>query len=164
MATQALIGIPNKDGTITAIGCYSDGYLAGGVGETLVVHYTDEAKIRKLIELGALGRLGTEPVANPLFGETPGYTEDMAEWDRLYREINPIDTCNAYITRGYEYTAYTDSLENLITLMHENFVDYFYVFRDGNWYFIGPREEDKDFRSVAHALDNPWEEEEREDE
>ena len=61
MAHRCSIGIKNKDGSITAIYCYGFGSV-GGVGETLLSDYTNESKVRKLLNLGDIARLGVEPI------------------------------------------------------------------------------------------------------
>ena len=66
MSTSSWIGFRNKDKTIRFIYCHHDGYIKNGVGETLVKHYSDPETINKLLDLGDLSALGTEPVENLL--------------------------------------------------------------------------------------------------
>ena len=49
MSTRSGVGLLMPDGTIKAIYVHWDGYVSGGVGETLASHYTERAKIEKLI-------------------------------------------------------------------------------------------------------------------
>lgn len=59
MSTNSHIGKKLADGSIKYIYCHWDGYL-NGVGKVLKKHYTDEAKIDALLELGDLSSLGPE--------------------------------------------------------------------------------------------------------
>lgn len=60
MATRSTICIQNEDGTVTGVYCHNDGYLEHN-GRILKDHYTDEASVRALIELGNLSVLGSTP-------------------------------------------------------------------------------------------------------
>jgi hypothetical protein len=59
MSTRSHIGKQLEDGSIKYIYCHFDGYEAG-VGVTLKEHYTDEAKVDELLELGDLSYLRPE--------------------------------------------------------------------------------------------------------
>lgn len=59
MATRSYIGKRLPNGDITAIYCHWDGYPEHN-GRILSQHYTDEAKINRLLKLGALSQLGPE--------------------------------------------------------------------------------------------------------
>lgn len=63
MSTRSMIGMKKEDGTIKAIYCHHDGYVQGGVGETLFYHYQETEKIEKLLNLGFLSALGNVPVS-----------------------------------------------------------------------------------------------------
>ena len=67
MSTRSGVGLLMPDGTIKAIYVHWDGYVSGGVGETLASHYTERAKIEKLIALGDLSSLGAEVDPDPAF-------------------------------------------------------------------------------------------------
>jgi hypothetical protein len=58
MATRSNIGARQKDGTIKAVYCHWDGYPEG-VGATLAEHYTDPAKVERLLDLGGFSSLGS---------------------------------------------------------------------------------------------------------
>ena len=60
MATRALVGLQESDGTVTSIYVHWDGY-PGGVGQTLVRHYTSEEHVRALLATGAHSTLDAEP-------------------------------------------------------------------------------------------------------
>ena len=67
MSTRSGVGLLMPDGTIKAIYVHWDGYVSGGVGETLASHYTERSKIEKLIALGDLSSLGAEVDPDPAF-------------------------------------------------------------------------------------------------
>lgn len=141
MSTRCRIGILNKDGTITSIYCHHDGYMKGGVGERLVVHYTDEAKIRKLLELGDISSLGTEPVENPKAFQTPGLMWSVTTWSKVWHELNPEDTCNCYKTRGDICPAQTHkSIKEYQKYSRDCWGEYTYLFKDGKWYDLNDTE------------------------
>lgn len=59
MSTRSRIAIQNNDGTFTSIYCHYDSYPSNN-GKILLEHYTDESKVRALMELGSISILGTE--------------------------------------------------------------------------------------------------------
>jgi hypothetical protein len=61
MSTRCRIGILNKDRTVESIYCHHDGYLIGGVGEMLYMHYNTEEKVRELLKQGDLNALAVDP-------------------------------------------------------------------------------------------------------
>ena len=65
MSTRSGVGLLMPDGTIKAVYVHWDGYVSGGVGETLALHYTEREKIEKLIALGDLSSLGAEVDPDP---------------------------------------------------------------------------------------------------
>lgn len=76
MSTRCRIGIDKGDGVIRSIYCHHDGYLKGGVGETLRDYYRLVNKADKLIRLGDISSLGPEPVSCPenwVLGINPFY-------------------------------------------------------------------------------------------
>lgn len=85
MATRSRIGIVNEDGTVSSIYCHWDGYVRG-VGSTLVNHYTDRDKVKRLIALGSISSLRerVEPY-NPLKGYAEGKAKDILE------RLNPAE-------------------------------------------------------------------------
>lgn len=60
MSTRCRIGILNKDGSVESIYCHHDGYLTGGVGEMLYIHYNTEEKVRDLMKLGNMSALAAD--------------------------------------------------------------------------------------------------------
>ena len=59
MSTRSHIGKQLEDGSIKYIYCHFDGYPSHN-GQILKEHYTDEAKVDALLELGSLSILGEE--------------------------------------------------------------------------------------------------------
>ena len=87
MSTNATIAMAHPAaGTIEYIYLHWDGYIHGGAGETLAMHYTSREKVKKLMALGDLSILGTEPIDFP-DGWNPGV------------EV-PDDRCLSYNARG----------------------------------------------------------------
>ena len=58
MSTHSYIAIENKDGSINAVYCHFDGYIKGGVGETLFKHYNKRKLVKQLISHGEISSLG----------------------------------------------------------------------------------------------------------
>ncbi len=93
MGTRSNIGIINRDGSVEMIYCHWDGYPSNN-GKILLENYTNEDKLRALLELGDLSSLGPElgtqhdfDFGMKLMG---GSLEDQAEYDRL------SNMCTAY--------------------------------------------------------------------
>ena len=148
MSTRARIGIQNKNGTITSIYCHHDGYLEG-VGEILVNHYKNEEKIRKLMELGDMSSLGTEPVENLRGWENPGL--GTTDWTKAYKELHPENQCVIYKTRGEDCLAKIHkSIEEYQKYSRDCWGEYAYLFRDGEWFVL--EYDDPELKSVKNYL------------
>ena len=59
MATRSTIAVRLEDGSVRSVYCHFDGY-PDGVGATLREHYTDPAKIERLLDIGDLSVLDVE--------------------------------------------------------------------------------------------------------
>lgn len=59
MATRSTIAIEKSNGQVEQVYCHWDGYLDNN-GEILRNHYTDPAKLQRLIDLGDLSCLGED--------------------------------------------------------------------------------------------------------
>ena len=59
MATRSTIAMLLEDGSVRSVYCHFDGY-PDGVGATLRDHYTDPAKIERLLDIGDLSVLDVE--------------------------------------------------------------------------------------------------------
>lgn len=109
MSTRSYIGKQNKDGSIKYVYCHFDGYINGGVGETLFLFYKDEKKIDQLLELGDLSCLGKTTNSE----DTCAYSRDNGE-DLIIREAASIEDFGRQTT------------DNV-------FIDYVYLYKDGEW-------------------------------
>lgn len=96
MGTRSSIGIWNNDGSVKMIYCHWDGY-PDHVGAVLLEHYTDETKVRQLLNLGDISSLGKDVSPppgcsdhshnNPVQGVTVSYYRDRAARTELgYRD------------------------------------------------------------------------------
>lgn len=119
MSTRSNIGIQNADGSITAIYCHFDGHR-DGVGDKLLAHYTDEAKIRALIALGDISCLGAE------LGEKHNFDDPRMEgWTRAYGRDRGEE--------GIEAHDCTDDM-HFCSVARKNYgAEYAYLWKDGKW-------------------------------
>ena len=148
MSTRCRIGIENKNGTITSIYCHHDGYLEG-VGEILVNHYKAEEKIRKLMELGDMSSLGTEPVENLRGWENPGL--GTTDWTKAYMELRPENQCVIYKTRGEDCPAKIHkSIEEYQKYSRDCWGEYAYLFKNNKWFVT--EYNDTELKSVKNYL------------
>lgn len=109
MSTRSYIGKQNKDGSINYVYCHNDGYISGGVGETLFLFYKDEKKIDKLLKLGDLSYVGKTTNSEDTFA----YSRDRGE--ELYiREVANIEE-------------FGREAEDSVS------IDYVYLYKDGEW-------------------------------
>lgn len=119
MSTRSSISLKQPNGKFRSIYCHWDGYIQGGVGETLYLNYKDIKTINKLLDLGDLSVLGEKPEHDP------------KDWDSYSSDYT---RCKTYKDRG----------ENNIDAREFDFVDdveeyydwseYHYFFIDGEWY------------------------------
>ena len=72
MSTRSRIGMVKADGSVVSIYCHHDGYLSY-VGDTLLKHYTDRAKVESLISLGDISSLHENVDPDPKGGKTKIY-------------------------------------------------------------------------------------------
>ena len=156
MSTRCRIGIENKDGTITSIYCHHDGYPEV-VGEILVNHYKTEEKIRKLLELGDMSSLGTEPVENLRGWEMPKV--GTADWMKAYKELHPENQCIIYRTRGEDCPAKTHKdIEEYQRHSRDCWGEYAYLFKNNEWFVL--EYDDAELKSVERVLEKDEEDSE----
>ena len=156
MSTRCRIGIENKDGTITSIYCHHDGYPEV-VGEILVNHYNTEEKIRKLLELGDMSSLGTEPVENLRGWEMP--KAGTADWMKAYMELHPENQCVIYKTRGEDCPAKTHKdIEEYQRHSRDCWGEYAYLFKNNEWFVL--EYDDAELKSVERVLEKDGEDSE----
>ena len=131
MSTRCLIGILKKDGKeeyVDYIYCHHDGYIEY-VGKILNDNYNNKDLIYKLLNLGDLSVLGTEPISNP------NYWKDLKE---NYNE----NYCVSYRDRGETNTDYkTCKLNEYNKCGKDSWAEYIYLFKNDKWYYreIGTR-------------------------
>lgn len=88
MSTRCLIGIKEND-KVRYIYCHNDGYIHGGVGETLAMHYKTVEAVNELMKLGDLSKLGSIPKST------------SAAWNRsAILDQEALSFCVAYRDRG----------------------------------------------------------------
>lgn len=117
MSTRCRIGIKNEDGTIRSIYCHFDGY-PDGVGQTLLDSYMDVERINKLLDLGDISCLGSEPVS------------DSKYWDPFAAVTNQ-DYTLAYKDRGEDCPAEISKDKEDYYVLAEG-CDYVYIFYPEN--------------------------------
>ena len=117
MATRSNIAYKTPEGKIRSVYCHWDGYPAHN-GEMLRRHYTDQAKIEALIELGSISSLGAE------LGEKQDFDDRSTqkdEWTLAYHRdrgerlvINEYDDVPSWIADMEEYAYLWDGREWLV--------------------------------------------------
>ncbi len=129
MSTRSRIAVQREDGSFSSVYVHCNGY-PDGVGAVLIAHYTDHAKIARLLALGDLSALQAEIGEQHPFGARDGA---YAAW------------CTAYgRDRGEVGTQALDSgnFDELVALAAECWGEYLYVFAGGAWrcYRVGEGE------------------------
>ena len=71
MSTCSRIGIEHMDGTITSVYCHFDGYIDGGVGESLLTDHATRTHAEALVALGNLSSVAG--------GDVEAYARDRGE-------------------------------------------------------------------------------------
>ena len=137
MATRSHIGILNEDGTVDYIYCHWDGYPEG-VGHTLSLHYTEESKIRELIDLGWISFLRENikpPYEHELAeGRVRGLLErfDPPPHHSFDRPLEGV-TIAYHRDRGEELVKGTFQSKKLY-YDPDGWIEYYYLFENGEWY------------------------------
>ena len=111
MGTPCAIGMKMEDGSVKAVRCNYDGYVAGA-GVILAGWYTDVAKVEALLALGELSQLAEEPA------DCVAYHRDRHEPMRPARRFASVD----------EYRWLAEG---------EMGADYLYVYDNGRWLVYG---------------------------
>jgi hypothetical protein len=115
MATRSHIGKQLEDGSIKYIYCHWNGYPDHN-GRILKEHYTDEAKIDALLELGSLSILGEE------IGEQQDFDN---------RNTHNSKWCLAYGRDRGENDIEVKTTESISDMIWQS---YHYVWINGEWY------------------------------
>ena len=111
MGTSSAIGMKMEDGSVRAIRCNWDGYVAG-VGAILGGWYGTPVLVKGLLDLGDLSSLGTT------LADTVAYHRDRGEDMRTARNYRDID---AYRRNGKRNLG----------------ADYLYLFDGSRWLAYG---------------------------
>ena len=111
MGTPCAIGMKMEDGSVLAIRCNYDGYVAGA-GVILGGWYTDAAKVEALLVLGELSQLAEEPA------DCVAYHRDRHEPMRSAKRLASVE--------DYQRTA-----------KGEMSADYLYLYDEGRWSVYG---------------------------
>ena len=122
MSTRSTIAIANNDGKILSIYCHFDGYPEG-VGQVLRHYYTEEDKIKSLINLGDISVLDefVEPVGTQHSFDTPEVGVTIA-YGRDRKEEG---------TTPKEYPTFRDWLA--ATQSKFSMIDYAYLWDGSEW-------------------------------
>jgi len=105
MGTRSAIGYKLPNGKIRAKYCHWDGYVEGGVGQTLQEHYQAAWKIGRMVELGDMSELAAEIDDCVFYGR-----------DRNERDVDAQDYD--------DFDDFTTSFEGC---------EYFYVWNGNEW-------------------------------
>ena len=150
MSTRSRIGylFRSRDGRqkVISVYCHSDGYPSY-VGRILKDHYSTPEKIVRLMMLGDISMLGTEPVDCPDLWDyqSPVYqaVNSLPDWNvcRTYKGRGDTD-CGARLSNG---------VKDMVERLGE---EYCYVFKDGRWYVAGLSGEDSvEYMEVGEAIE-----------
>src|SRR5574344_870163 len=115
MGTPCAIGMKMADGSVRAIRCNYDGYVAGA-GVILGGWYTDAAKVEAMLALGELSQLAAEPAEEP--ADCIAYHRDRHEPMRPAKRFTSI--------KEYQRNA-----------KGEMSADYLYLYDSGRWSVYG---------------------------
>jgi hypothetical protein len=121
MGTRSNIVRENEDGSFDSIYCHWDGYPSNN-GKILLDHYTDQAKIDQLLQLGDLSSLGPEIGEKHDFDKPPEGQCNFYGRDRGEKKVKKQHFRNAQALAG---------------MLKDSWTEWVYVFRvkDGKWYY-----------------------------
>lgn len=119
MSTRSAIIRATEGGSYEGIYCHYDGYETG-VGKTLLDHYSDPEKVKRLIALGSISQLGqrVEPIGAHSFGQREDGTTVAYHRDRGEKWEHCSIAAGATVKEVEE------------NIGHNGFV---YVFENGTW-------------------------------
>jgi len=105
MGTRSAIGYKLPNGKIRAKYCHWDGYVEGGVGQTLQESYQDAVKISLMVELGDMSTLAAEIADCSFYGRDRGDTDvDAQDYDDFDDFTTSFDGCDYfYVWNGNEW-------------------------------------------------------------
>lgn len=133
MSTRSYIAKKQPDDTFKAIYCHFDGY-PGGVGQTLVDSFTDENKVDKLLELGALSYLRNDIETQNHFQSYPMRGSEF--------ELENV-TMAYHRDRGDELEINEFSnLEEMLEFFSDSWGEYLYLYDIDNKWLVKNNEND----------------------
>ena len=105
MGTRSAIGYKLPNGKIRAKYCHWDGYVEGGVGQTLQESYQDAAKIGLMVELGDMSTLAAEIDDCEFYGRDKGERDvDAQDYDDFDDFTTSFEGCEYfYVWNGNEW-------------------------------------------------------------
>lgn len=139
MSTNAMIGIVNKDHTVTAVYCHFDGY-PDYAGAMLMKYYSDPEKARKLIGLGNISRLMQK--LEPEKGQKHTFYEPADGVTVAYHR----DRNDAWIYAQPEKYRSIDSYRQLLITVYK----YLFDTNSNKWLYS---EDGKDFKEIREIND-----------
>ena len=121
MATRSTIAIERQDGTIAMVYCHWDGYLENN-GRILYQHYSDPAKLERLIEHGDISSLGED------IGEKHDFDMRTEGWTTFYRRDREERFVNKVTFENFD-----DYLDN------HQYEEFDYILKNnGQWIVCAP--------------------------
>ena len=107
MGTRSAIGYKLPNGKIRAKYCHWDGYVEGGVGQTLQESYQDAVKIGLMVELGDMSTLAAEIDDCEFYGRDRGDSPrdvDAQDYDDFDDFTTSFEGCEYfYVWNGNEW-------------------------------------------------------------
>jgi hypothetical protein len=114
MGTRSAIGYKLPNGKIRAKYCHWDGYVEGGVGQTLQEHYQAAFKIGRMVELGDMSTLAAEIDDCEFYGRDRGDSPrdvDAQDYDDFDDFTTSFEGCEYfYVWNGNEWLVSTGNL------------------------------------------------------
>ena len=114
MGTRSAIGYKLPNGKIRAKYCHWDGYVEGGVGQTLQEHYQAAFKISQMVELGDMSTLAAEIDDCVFYGRDRGDSPrdvDAQDYDDFDDFTTSFEGCEYfYVWNGNEWLVSTGNL------------------------------------------------------
>ena len=143
MSTRSYIGIELDDGRIMGSYCHSDGYLTYN-GAMLLDHYSDRAKVEKLISFGDMAALNEN--IDPFSGRVPNFDHRQEAVTVFYGRDRGEKGTEPRIV----------DLEDINS--PDSWIEYCYVYgKDGKWrYFVCGQNEHPVFRDLKEGLDEEY--------
>ena len=143
MSTRSYIGIELDDGRILGSYCHSDGYLTYN-GAMLLDHYSDRAKVEKLVSLGDMATLNERIDPNP---------------DSVHSFEDRQEGVTVFYGRDRREKGTEPKIIDLNDINSpDSWIEYCYVYgKDDKWrYFVCGQNERPVFRDLKEGLDEEY--------